>query len=178
MTKKNESILYYSAIALLGALGISLMVTACHQETSVQQAQAPVYQQGPQTVYVQQPRQESHFWQDVMLYHFLFGGNSQPVTQVHVYQPATQAAPVVNQVTNVTVNKTVNVNQAATAAAASSTKASPAATLSPGTSTSAWAGTSVKATTQAGAYSLKSNYATARTTYTGSSFRASTSGRR
>jgi hypothetical protein len=121
MNQKQRTIGFFSLIGLLTILGTCLIVSSCKDSTPAQQ-QAQQYQpqqqyqqqQAPgQTIVYEQAPQRDHFWEDMFIYHAIFGGNQ--TTHVHVYQPAPvyrpvyQPAPVVNKtVQNITINQTVN----------------------------------------------------------------------
>jgi hypothetical protein len=179
MNKKNA--LYLSGLTVAAIIGVALIVGACHDNPQPQQQGQVDYGQQqqpgqPPVVIVQQPQE--HFWQDVMLYHFLFGNSGSQVTHVHVYQPAPvyRPAPVVNKVVNVTnvnVNKTVNVTQAAPIAAPKPAVVQPQ-------QKSTWAATPsqiVKASTNypkasnisTGGYSARPSYTPSRTSYSSGS---------
>jgi hypothetical protein len=181
MNKKNA--LYLSGLTIAAVIGVALIVGACHDNSQPQQqgqvdyGQQQQQQPGQPPVVIVQEQPQEHFWQDVMLYHFLFGGSSQ-TTHVHVYQPAPvyRPVPVVNKVVNVTnvnVSKTVNVTQAAPVVAPKPAVVQPQ-------QKSAWFATPsqvVKASTNypkasnitTGGYSPRPSYTPSRTSYSSGS---------
>jgi hypothetical protein len=99
---KRENI--WIAVATLTVIGGAVLILAsCDDRPAQQVAYVP---QQPQQVVAVQP--QDHFWEDMFIYHMIFGGNQ--TTVVHQYSRPVYAAP---QRPTTVINNTTIVNHAA-----------------------------------------------------------------
>jgi hypothetical protein len=140
-------------VALAAAVALALIVGACSRPDPVAQVPATVVQpaQSSPPVVVQQSSNDG-FWQNVFLYHMLFGSNT---TVVHHYDTprSSYVAPSRTTVQNTTiVNKTV-VQSAPRPAPAAGVAQAPTRPSAPTTSYSP-----PRATSYSGSYSSRPSY--------------------
>jgi hypothetical protein len=105
-----------AVIAALAVIAVVLIVASCDRPDTVAQAPATIVQPAAQSVapvVVQQQPSNDGFWQNVFLYHMLFGGNQ--TTVVHHYD-ATRSRYIAPQRSTTVVNNTTIVNHATPAA--------------------------------------------------------------
>lgn len=136
---KNERI--WIAIATLVVIGAVIFILSSCDDRPVQQVTYSPQQPAPQLVAVQQPSQ-GHFWENVLLYHMIFGGNQ--TTVVHQYS-APRPVYVALQRSTTVVNNTTIINRSAPSYAAPAPR--PTTTYTP-----------PRVTSYSGSYSSRPSY--------------------
>jgi hypothetical protein len=149
---KKKTILFFTGIGLMTCVGLTLIISSCsHDEADIQpvqqqpvQAQSASQTPAPQIIERERIVERHHSGiNSFLLWHYLFSQSSPTHTVEYrpapLYHPQAPSTVVQQNVTNVTVNKTVNVNANAPSASADSSSGSPARPVVSAPAKSWWA---------------------------------------